>query len=265
MATAAAPQPIEKEEQSVSEPVDVVWVGHRGYPELYPENSLLGIAKALELGARAIEIDLQVSLEGEPVLFHDEELFRVTGNVGAVRDYPMAKLRTFSAHEPHRFGKQHFPCPIAHLADVVDLLRRYPGVRLFVELKAEVFQTVPRSVFLPKVWQILQPIRQDCVLISFDLYVLRLAQEQFGCPVGWVLTLYDQQSLARIRYKPVDYVICNVRKLPLSSERPWAGPWEWFVYDVVDEALARTCAQRGVRWIETWDIGSMLKLEVKTA
>jgi glycerophosphoryl diester phosphodiesterase len=249
----------------VSEQVGVVWVGHRGYPEVYPENSLLGIAKALELGARAIEIDLQASLEGEPVMFHDEELFRVTGNVGAVCDYPIEKLRSFSAHEPQRFGKQHYPCPIAHLAEVVELLRLYPGVRLFVELKAEVFQEVPRRVFLHKVWQILQPIHQDCVLISFDLYILRLAQEQFGCPVGWVLTLYDHQSYARIRDKPVDYVICNVRKLPSLPESLWSGPWEWFVYDVVDEALARTCAQRGIRWIETWNIGAMLKLEVQTA
>ena len=41
----------------MSDKAEVVWVGHRGYPELYPENSLLGIEKALQLGARAIEID----------------------------------------------------------------------------------------------------------------------------------------------------------------------------------------------------------------
>jgi glycerophosphoryl diester phosphodiesterase len=248
----------------VSGQANVVWVGHRGYPELYPENSLLGIQKALELGARAIEIDLQASLEGEPVLFHDEDLFRVTGNVGCVRDYPMEKLRSFSAHEPQRLGKQFFPCPIAHLADVVDLMSRYPGVRLFVELKAEVFQEVPRLAFLKKVWQVLQPIRQDCVLISFDLYVLRLAQEQFGCPVGWVLTRYDQQSLARVRLKPVEYLISNIRKLPPLPEQPWSGPWQWFVYDVVDEAVARACLQRGIHWLETWNIGAMLNLELKT-
>ncbi len=246
----------------MSDKAEVVWVGHRGYPELYPENSLLGIEKALQAGAKAIEIDLQASLEGEPVLFHDEELFRTSGNVGAVRDYPLEKLRSFSAHEPQRLGKQYFPCPIAHLREVVDLLRAYPGARLFVEIKAEVFNQIPRQIFLNRIWQVLQPIRQDCVLISFDLYVLRLAQDHFRCPVGWVLTRYDQQSYARVQSRPVDYLICNVRKLPPLPEQPWQGPWEWFVYDVVDESLAKACAQRGIRWIETWNIGAMLKLKV---
>lgn len=249
----------------MNDKAEVVWVGHRGYPELYPENSLLGIEKALQLGARAIEIDLQASLEGEPVLFHDEELFRTSGNVGAVRDYPLEKLRSFSAHEPQRLGKQHYPCPIAHLGEVVDLLRGYPGVRLFVEIKTEVFQQMPRLVFLNRVWQILQPIRQDCVLISFDLYVLRLAQDHFHCPVGWVLTRYDHQSYARVQSRPVDYLICNVRKLPPLPQQPWSGPWQWFVYDVVDETLAKACAQRGIGWIETWNIGAMLKLKVPLA
>lgn len=249
----------------MSDKAEVVWVGHRGYPELYPENSLLGIEKALQLGARAIEIDLQASLEGEPVLFHDEELFRTSGNVGAVCDYPLEKLRGFSAHEPQRLGKQFFPCPIAHLEEVVNLLRGYPGVRLFVELKGEVFNQTSRLVFLSRVWQILQPIRQDCVLISFDLYALRLAQDHFRCPVGWVLTRYDQQSYARVQSRPVDYLICNVRKLPPLPEQPWAGPWEWFVYDVVDEVLAKACARRGIRWLETWNVGAMLKLKVALA
>lgn len=236
----------------------IVWIGHRGYPELYPENSLVGIEAALKLGAQAIEIDLQASGDGEPVLFHDEELFRLTGNAGAVSDYPWEKLQTFTAHEPQRLGKQFYPTPMAHLQQVVDLMQQYPDAQLFVELKAEVFAHIPRLVFLTKVWQILQPIRARVVLISFDLYVLRLAQEQFACRVGWVLTKYDRQAYARIKDNPVDFVICNIRKLPPLPELPWPGPWSWFVYDVVDEENTRACLDRGIYWIETWNIGAML-------
>ncbi|MBC6904386.1 hypothetical protein DWB84_02745 [Saccharophagus sp. K07] len=238
----------------------VTWIGHRGYPELYPENSLLGIEKAIEAGARAIEIDLQASLEGEPVLFHDEDLFRMTGRAGNVRDYPLQKLQTFSAHEPRRLGERYFPCPIAHLSQVVELMSKHPGVKLFVEIKSEVFQTFSRSAFLDVVWQTLAPIHQDCVLISFDLLVLRMAQERFQCPVGWVLTNYDHQSYARLKDNPVEFVICNIRKLPPLPEKPWAGPWQWFVYDVVDEANTQACLQRGIYWIETWNIGAMLQM-----
>lgn len=242
----------------------VVWIGHRGYPELYPENSLIGIEAALKLGAEAIEIDLQTSSEGEPVLFHDEELFRLTGNAGLVSDYPLEKLQTFSAHEPQRLGKQFYPLPIAHLQQVVDLMLQYPQAQLFVELKAEVFTQISRMVFLNKVWQILQPIHARVVLISFDLYVLRLAQEHFACRVGWVLTRYDRQSYARIQNNPVDFVICNIRKLPPLPELPWPGPWSWFVYDVVDAENTRACRDRGIVWIETWNIGAMLATEQGT-
>ena len=236
----------------------IIWVGHRGYPEIYPENSLIGIESALKLGAQAIEIDLQVSADGEPVLFHDEELFRLTGNNGNVSDYLWEKLQSFSAHEPQRLGKQFLPSPIAHLQQVVDLLEHYPDAQLFVELKAEVFTQFPRLVFLKKVWQILQPIQARCVLISFDLYVLRLAQQNFRCRVGWVLTRYDKPSYARIKNNPVDFVICNIRKLPALPEQPWPGPWQWFVYDVVDAANTQACLDRHIYWIETWNIGGML-------
>lgn len=241
---------------------NVTWVGHRGYPERYPENTLLGIEKALAAGARAIEIDLQASLEGEPVLFHDEDLARVTGRTGLVREFSLADLQTFSAHEPSRFSEQHYPCPIAHLAQVVELMRQHPAVTLFVEIKEEVFVQLSREVFLRRVWQLLEPIRPDCVLISFDLLILRMAQEQLKCPVGWVLTRYDQLSYARIKNNPVDFVICNIRKLPALPEMPWPGPWQWFVYDVVDEAGTRACLRRGIRWIETWNIGAMLNMEL---
>jgi glycerophosphoryl diester phosphodiesterase len=241
-----------------------VWIGHRGYPELYPENSLIGIEAALKLGAQAIEIDLQASGDGEPVLFHDDELFRVTGNAGVVSDYPWEKLQTFSVHEPQRLGKQFYPAPMAHLKQVVELLQQYPGAHLFVELKAEVFTQIPRLLFLNKVWQLLRPIQACVVLISFDLYVLRLAQEHFGCRVGWVLTRYDRQSYARIQNNPVDFVICNIRKLPPLPELPWPGPWSWFVYDVVDAENTRACRDRGIYWIETWNIGAMLAAESQT-
>jgi glycerophosphoryl diester phosphodiesterase len=239
----------------------IVWVGHRGYPEIYPENSLLGIEVALKLGAGAIEIDLQASGDGEPVLFHDDELFRLTGNNGAVSDYTWEKLQGFSAHEPQRLGKQFYPTPIAHLRQVVDLMRQYPEAQLFVELKSEVFSQIPRLVFLTKVWQILQPIHASVVLISYDLYVLRLAQEHFACRVGWVLTRYDHQSHARIKNNPVDFVICNIRKIPELPEQPWPGRWEWFVYDVVEEEGVRACTARGIYWIETWNVGGMLAME----
>lgn len=52
--------------------------GHRGAASLAPENSLLGIEKAYEIGVDGVEVDVQLSADYELVLFHDKDLVRTT-------------------------------------------------------------------------------------------------------------------------------------------------------------------------------------------
>lgn len=69
-------------------------IAHRGYHDLSagrPENSLAATIAAVEAGF-AIECDLQVSSTGEPVVFHDPVLGRMTGIEGKVRDKTPADL-----------------------------------------------------------------------------------------------------------------------------------------------------------------------------
>ena len=44
---------------------------HRGWSGLYPENTLLAFQKAIELGVDGFEMDVQLSRDGEVVVFHD--------------------------------------------------------------------------------------------------------------------------------------------------------------------------------------------------
>jgi glycerophosphoryl diester phosphodiesterase len=57
-----------------------------------PENSRAAIRAAIAAGY-GIEIDLQPSADGVPMVFHDEELMRLTGTAGRITDLPAAKLR----------------------------------------------------------------------------------------------------------------------------------------------------------------------------
>ena len=54
-------------------------IAHRTCPRDAPENSLAGIAKARELGADVVEIDVRRARDGTPVLLHDKWLLRTTG------------------------------------------------------------------------------------------------------------------------------------------------------------------------------------------
>ncbi len=56
-----------------------------------PENSLAAVAAAVEAGY-GIEIDLQLSRDGVPIVFHDYALSRLTGTQGPVRARTAAEL-----------------------------------------------------------------------------------------------------------------------------------------------------------------------------
>jgi len=55
------------------------------------ENSMTAFQRAVDSGF-AIECDLQVSGTGEPVVFHDPDLERITGVIGTVRSHTPAQL-----------------------------------------------------------------------------------------------------------------------------------------------------------------------------
>ena len=60
---------------------------HRGFSGKYPENTMLAFQKAIEVGADGIELDVQLTKDGELVIIHDETIDRTTDGKGYVIDY----------------------------------------------------------------------------------------------------------------------------------------------------------------------------------
>ena len=71
-------------------------IAHRGLwsPDGPPENSL-GAFQAAAAAGYGIELDVQLSADGEAVVFHDDALPRMTGREGRVRDHSAADLAGF--------------------------------------------------------------------------------------------------------------------------------------------------------------------------
>ena len=72
-------------------------IAHRGgvITERSPECSLAAIELAAESGYSMVELDVQSSLDGVPIVFHDERLLTACGRRGRTSDYSASELSTF--------------------------------------------------------------------------------------------------------------------------------------------------------------------------
>jgi len=107
-------------------------IAHRGGASLYPENTLEAFRLAVERHRTdAVETDVQISADGEVVVFHDDTLQRCTNGEGPVRAFTYAQLAELDAgwHHPEFRGQG---VRIPRLADVLAAL---PDLRFNIELK----------------------------------------------------------------------------------------------------------------------------------
>ncbi len=73
-----------------------VWA-HRGASALAPENTLAAFRVAEAAGAAGLELDVQLSRDGVPVVLHDATVERTSDGRGPVAELPLAELRQFDA------------------------------------------------------------------------------------------------------------------------------------------------------------------------
>ena len=86
-----------------------VWA-HRGASGYVPENTLDAFQKAVEMGADGIELDVQMTKDGELVVIHDETIDRVSDGKGWVKDYTYAELKKFNFNKTHpEYEKEEIP------------------------------------------------------------------------------------------------------------------------------------------------------------
>ncbi len=72
-------------------------MGHRGAAGAAPENTLAGLRAAAALGMTWVEFDVMLSGDGVPVLFHDDNLKRITGRDALMAETPFAALADLEA------------------------------------------------------------------------------------------------------------------------------------------------------------------------
>ena len=123
---------------------------HRGGCASGPENTLAAFDLGLQAGADGLELDVHLSADGVPVVHHDATLDRTTSASGPIAARTAAELARVDAG--CRFadrGAFPFRSQGIGIPTLAEVLRRYPGVRVIVEMKVdsrEMGEAVARDV-----------------------------------------------------------------------------------------------------------------------
>jgi len=116
-------------------------IAHRGFSDEAPENSLAAFRKAIESKCDMIELDVRLSADNVPIVFHDRRLQRTSSSSGLVSKKTALQLSAIdngSWFSP-KFSRERIPS----LADVLPLAKR---VKLNIEIKPDVVSSNGMSV-----------------------------------------------------------------------------------------------------------------------
>lgn len=109
--------------------------GHRGASGYCPENTMIAFEKARDLGADGVELDVQMSKDGELVVIHDESVDRTSNGHGFVKDHTFQQLRQLN------FNRTHPEYPWADIPTLEEVLKliKEAGMIVNIELKNGIF------------------------------------------------------------------------------------------------------------------------------
>ncbi|XP_003790757.1 glycerophosphodiester phosphodiesterase 1 isoform X1 [Otolemur garnettii] len=83
-------------------------IAHRGGSHDAPENTLAAIRQAAKNGATGVELDLEFTSDGVPVLMHDNTVDRTTDGTGRLCDLTFEQVRKLNPAANHR-RRNDFP------------------------------------------------------------------------------------------------------------------------------------------------------------
>jgi len=191
------------------------WLKQRAYAHRglhgadVPENSLMGARLAIKAGM-GIECDIQRSLDGWPMVFHDWDLERLTGETGAVGARTAAELQAL------RYTRSE-----ERIATLPDLLELVAGlVPLLIEIKSKRGYDVGHSCTI--VAQSLAGYAGPHAVMSFDPRVSRWFRHHApDTPAGLVMREdehgYTQRTWQRhlaLWFARPDFLAYHVKALP---------------------------------------------------
>lgn len=85
---------------------DFMIIAHRGASAYAPENTMASFALAKKMNADYIELDIQLTLDGEIVVLHDTDVMATTNSIGDVSTFTLKELQELTAKFRNEDGKR---------------------------------------------------------------------------------------------------------------------------------------------------------------
>jgi glycerophosphoryl diester phosphodiesterase len=160
-------------------------IAHRGFSSRAPENTLVAIRQAIEVGADMVEIDVTVTSDGHVILLHDETLDRTTDGQGLPTEKTLDEIRRLDAGS--WFGPGYAGEKIPTLSEALETVKN--RILINIEIKSE---AVERGV-VPKVAILIveHGMLDQVVVSSFSPEALRLMK--ITDPAVITATLFNKE------------------------------------------------------------------------
>ena len=150
-------------------------IAHRGFSGNAPENTLVAIEQAIELGADMVEVDIGLTSDGHVVLLHDETLDRTTDGSGLLSDASLETVRRLDAGS--WFDAKYEGEPVPTLGEALDLVRG--RILINLEIKSEAVGEQAEGGIADKVLHAVRERRMlnQIVISSFEPRALEHARQ----------------------------------------------------------------------------------------
>ena len=204
-----------------------IWA-HRGLSLRYPENTLLAFKEASKIkGLTGIELDIQLTKDGQIVVIHDEKIDRTSTSTGNVNEFTLKELKQIKLKGTDE--------SIPTINEVFDLLKEEMknGLLLNIELKNSI---IPYNGMEEKIIDLVHKygIEKNIIYSSFNEYSVRRIKEIDSNAKTGILAEKISECLEKNKICKADslHPACSgidlpVEKLKGYEVRGWLGGYLW--------------------------------------
>lgn len=208
-------------------------IAHRGDSAHRPENTLAAFQSAVEIGAAMIEMDAQLTRDGQVVVMHDASVDRTTSGRGLLSELTLAQVRELSAGYPEQFGDRYSGERVPSLAEALAFLKG--RARILLELKPDSVGDDDHDGLEARVLAEIRraEMSESVALISFDRRALVRCREQA-----------PEISRGHLFYRAsADEIVAGAREAECEIVMPHKG--------MLDDALAERLHAENLK-LATW-------------